>query len=434
MADPARRRVVAEFHVGATTHVVVGSGLVDRCGSWAATYGERALLVVGERHARASGLLARVEGALRSSGLQVELVEGIGPNPGVGAIDAAATFARAWRADVVVALGGGSVVDAGKAIATAAGARERRSFADHLSGRRAPDLLVDSVLPVVAIPTLPGSGSETNGTSVITDLETGRKLSAHSELAAPRIALLDPDLLLEVADELLAPGLVDAACHALEAGLSIRATPASDALAEQALRTLILLAGAPLDDTAPIELRLDAITRAWWATNLAGQALTLAGSIVTHPLAHPVSARLDARHGEAVAAIEAATIAVLGDRIATGPQLERVATWLDVRGARDPAKALQGLLTRLGRYCRSLGVTRSLGDIGVDEPSLQVLVRDARASGSRGLAALPGGEPTPVELFRILDLAREHGPGTRPKQLLEAAERLAARDAVDPAT
>lgn len=432
MGGSARRPGVAEFHVGATTHVVVGSGLVDRCGSWVATYGERALLVVGERHARSSGLLGRVEGALRASGLQVEFVEGIGPNPGVVAVDAAATFTRAWRADVVVALGGGSVIDAAKAIATAAGARERRTFADHLSGRRAADLLVDSVLPVVAVPTLPGSGSETNGTSVITDAETGRKLSAHSDLAAPRIALLDPDLLLEVPDELLAPGLVDAACHALEAGLSSRSTPASDALAEQALRTLLRLVGAPLDDAARVDVRLDSITRAWWATNLAGQALTLAGSIVTHPLAHPVSARLDARHGEAVAAIEAATIAVLHDRLAAGGGLERVATWLDVRGPRDPAKALQGVLTRLTRYCRDLGVTRSLGDLGVDEPSLQMLVRDARASGSRGLAALPGGDATPEELFRILDLAREHGPGSQPKRLLAAAAELAARDSVDP--
>lgn len=432
MSSEAPRRGLAEFHVGATTHVVGGSGIVDRCGSWVATYGERALLVVGERHARASGLLPRIEGALRAAALQVELVEGIGPNPGVGAVDAAATFARAWRADVVVAVGGGSVLDAAKAIATAAGARERRSFAEHLSGRRAADLLVDSVLPVVAIPTLPGSGSETNGTSVITDLETGRKLSAHSDLAAPRIALLDPELLLDVPDELVAPGLVDGACHALEAGLSVRASPASDALAEQALRMLLRLAGDPLDEAAPREVRLDSIIRAWWATNLAGQALTLAGSIVTHPLAHPVSARLDARHGEAVAALEAATIAVLTDRIAAGEQLVRVATWLDVRGARDPAKSIPGVLAKLSRYCRDLGVTRSLGDLGVDEPSLQVLVRDARASGSRGLAGLSGGEPTPEELFRILDLAREHGPGTQPKRLLEAAADLEKRDSTVP--
>ncbi|MCB0879928.1 MAG: iron-containing alcohol dehydrogenase, partial [Thermoleophilia bacterium] len=230
---------VAEFHGGTSTHVVAGSETVDRVGDWAATYGRRALLVVGEGHARSSGLLARVDGSLRDQGLDVELLEGIGPNPSVAAIDAGALLARARGCELVVAVGGGSVIDAAKAIATAAAAARPRTFADHLSGRRAADLHVDLVLPVVAVPTLPGSGSETNGTSVITDDETGRKLSAHSDLATPRIAVIDPELALGSGRALLGPGLVDGLCHAIEAGLSARATIASDALAEQAIRMLL---------------------------------------------------------------------------------------------------------------------------------------------------------------------------------------------------
>ncbi len=418
---PDHGAIVAEFHAGATTHVVAGSGMVDRVGRWTEGYGQRVLVIVGEQHARASGLLARVEAALVESRLDVTLLEGIGPNPSVAAIDAGAMLARAQRSDVIVALGAGSVIDAAKAIATSVGSSRVRSFADHLSGRRSADLLVDGALPVIAIPTLPGSGSETNGTSVITDDETGRKLSAHSDLAAPRIALLDPVLLVDAPSALLGPGLMDGLCHAVEATLSSRATIASDALAEVAIRTLVREGKLPVDAKAEPQQRLESLMRAWWATNLAGQALTLAGSIVTHPLAHPVSARLDARHGEAVAAIEGAVIATLADRIAETPNLVRLASWLDVRGASKPGVAIQGVLAKLARMATNLQVRRSLAELGVDEHAVPVLVRDARVSGSRGLANSPGGEPDPDVLLRILDLARHVGPATPAKQLLELA-------------
>lgn len=430
--DVGSRAGVREFAASQPTDIVVGSGIVDRSGSYAASFGMRALIVVGESSARASGLLGRVQTSLLEQGLAVELLEGVGPNPGVAVVDAGATLARAWRADLVVGLGGGSVIDVAKAIATSAAAHTPRSFAEHLSGRRARDLVVDAALPVVAIPTLPGSGSETNGTSVITDLETGRKLSAHSDLAAPRVALVDPDLLLHAPRELVAPGLVDAWCHALEAAISERATPASDALAEQALRVLARAGADPLEATLDDEARLDAIARTWLAVNHAGQALTLAGSIVTHPLAHPLSARLDARHGEAVAALEGAVIATFADRFATTGALSKVAGWFDARAADDPAAALRSVLTRLARYCSAMGVRAGVTDLGLEEALLAEIVRDARASGSRGLTNIPGEEPTADELFAVLDVARTCGPTAAPKRLLAEVAAVATRSS--PAT
>jgi alcohol dehydrogenase class IV len=411
---------VREFHASQPTRIAAGSGIAERVGRYAASYGDRALLVVGESHARVSGLLARVQSALLAEGVAVEVLEGVGGNPTASVVDAGAMLARAWRADVIVALGGGSVVDAAKAIATVAAAPGHESFRTHLSGLRSPGLLVTSALPVVALPTLPGSGSETNGTSVITDDETGRKLSAHSDLAAPRIALLDPELVLDAPVELVGPGLADAWCHALEAGLSTSSTIASDALAEQALRMLQREAATPLHGEDRAE-RAASLTRAWWATNLAGLALTHAGSLVTHPLAHPLSARLDARHGDAVAALEPAVLAAFAERFQSDGRIVQVARWLDVRGADDPEVALRGVLTKLGRYCTSLGVRASVADLGLGEQLVADVVRDARASGSRGLSNLPGGEPSAEELFAVLDLAREHGPATPAKRLLEAA-------------
>jgi alcohol dehydrogenase class IV len=375
-------------------------------------------MVAGAAHARTSGLLDRVTDALCREGISVELLEGVGPNPTCAVVDAGAMLARATRADALVAVGGGSVIDVAKAIATSAAAAEQRPFSSYLSGLRSSQVIVDSVLPVVALPTLFGSGSETNGTSVITDDATGRKLSAHAELAIPRVALLDVQLVLDADPALIAPGIADAFCHALEAGLSVGATIASDALAEQALHLLVRYTPESKDPTE----RASALLSAWWASNLAGQALSMAGSIVTHPLAHPLSARFDARHGAAVAALEPAVLVTFADRFARDGALQRVAGWLDVRGHDDADAALRGVLTKFGRLCSALGVRSSATELGLAGHMVASIVEDARASGSRGLRNMPGGAPTAAELERVLHRACTFGPTTTAKRMIATRE------------
>lgn len=423
------RLTLTGFHLSWSTRIEAGVDAATRAGHWTSSYGTRALVVVGDRHARASGLLAQLLGDLAAAGVAVELFEGVPPNPSVAVVEAGAQLARAWRADVVVGLGGGSVLDVAKAIAVRAveHAPEDATYRRHLSGLRDASLLVTAALPVVAIPTLPGSGSETSGTSVITDDESGRKLSATSDLAEPRLAIIDPLLAIAAPMSLLGVGLVDAFCHALEAGLSSRATIASDALAEQALRLLQRHALVLTVAKSTREQRLEALLGAWWGSELAGQALTLAGSIVTHPLAHPLSGRFDAPHGAAVAALEPAVLAVLGDRWRDGGGMSKVANWLDVRGFSDHDTALRGVLAKLQRFAVKLDVTRGARELGLIANAVQPVVRDARASGSRGLANVPGGEPSAEELLAILDLARAVEPSADVRDLLHARRTAAAR-------
>ncbi|MCW2955966.1 MAG: methanol dehydrogenase [Thermoleophilia bacterium] len=419
------------FHASQATQVVAGADLVALLGDYVVSYGTRALLVVGDGHARRTGLLARAEGALRAAGVALEGIEGVPPNPTTATVDAGAALARAWRADVVVGIGGGSVIDVAKAIATAAADPAAAPFRTHLSGIRSASLLITDALPVVALPTLPGSGSETNGTSVITDEESGRKLSASSDLAAPRCALLDVDLLAHAPAALLAPGLVDAWCHALEAMLSENANVASDALAEQAFTLLDRHTDVALDEQRPFGERREALLACWWATNLAGQALGMAGSVITHPLAHPLSARLDVRHGVAVAALEAAVVACCAERFLSGGGLQRAARAYGVRSWEKPDAALRGVLDRLSRYCAMAEVGTGAAALGLDDAGLDIVVRDARHSGSRGLANMPGGEPAADELYAVLDLARAMSPVTTTKRVLELRDsQRVARAAV----
>lgn len=378
------------------TRVVSGEGSLRRIGSFARAYGNeatgspaRALLVAGSAAARASGALGEVERSLLASGVEFELLEGVPPNPGVAIVDAGAGLAVTHQASVVVGVGGGSALDAAKAMAVAAAMRSH--FRRFLSGIGGANDVVSAALPVIAVPTMPGSGSELNGTSVIVDEATGRKLSSHSPLAAPRLCLCDVRYMATAPRRLLAAGIADALCHAVEAAFSIRATVASDAYAEAAVR-MLLRHGLAAVDNPEGDAPIDDLTRCWWATTLAGEALSLAGSIVAHPLAHPLSARIGMHHGESVALIEPSVVGFLDGRIESQVAV-RVSEWFGSRAAKG-GTALRAIRARMGNWFGELGVEEhaagAVAGIDLDELHMQTLVADVLASGSRGLQNTPG--------------------------------------------
>lgn len=397
------------FEYSQPTQVIFGDGAARRAGSFARLFGSRALLVIGAASARATGALGDVVLSMQAQEMPFKLLEGVPSNPGTAVVDAGAVLARSVHAEVVVAVGGGSVIDTAKAISVAA--VSHLSYRGYLSGVRSGDAFVTSTLPVIAVPTLPGSGSETNGTSVIVDDISGRKLSAHSELAIPRVALIDPIYAAQAPQRLLAAGFADALCHAIEAGLSTRASVASDALAEAATAILRRDAAAALHERAAQTGDVEAVGRCLWAANLAGQALSLAGSTVTHPLAHPLSARFGAHHGEAVAALEPAVIAALADR--WGDAAVKVAGWFGSR-ATAPVGAVKSLLARLAEWNAAAGVTTSVAALGLDAEHVEDVIADALASGSRGLANTPGGELAVDDLRAVLGLALAGSPQAAP--------------------
>lgn len=402
-SSAAPARIVHPFEYSQPTQVIFGAGAASKAGSFAGVLGRRALVVCGDLSARANGALPDVTGALDEARVPYELLEGVPANPGTRIVDAGAALARAGAYDVVVGVGGGSVLDVSKAVATAA--ISRRPFRQHLSGIRDSSLYVEATLPVIAVPTLPGSGSETNGTSVIVDEVTGRKLSAHSDLAAPRVALLDPAYAASAPAELLVSGVADTMCHAIEAGLSTRASIASDALAQGAVFVLLR------EGARATEGDVEAMGACLWAASLAGQALTLAGSIVTHPLAHPISARFAARHGDSVAALEPVVLATLAGR--WGSAMVKLAGWFGSR-ATEEEPALRAVLKRLASWNRSVGVTAGIADLGVAREHVATLVEDALASGSRGLAAAPGPPLDDALLVRLFERALESRPNKAP--------------------
>ncbi|MFF7591311.1 iron-containing alcohol dehydrogenase [Kitasatospora purpeofusca] len=214
------------------TRVVLGRGVLDRLGPLAAPLGGHALLVCGRTAMRRTGILDRALGSLTAAGLAVTVFDRISANPRSDEIDEALALARASGCDLVVGLGGGSAIDAAKAVAVAGDADTVRE----LIGRTLPRSA--GALPVVAVPTTAGSGSEVTQGAIVTDVVRGFKSGIRGEDVAPRIALVDPDLTDRLPAAVALESGFDALAHAVEGAVAKRATARSRAYSHRALALL----------------------------------------------------------------------------------------------------------------------------------------------------------------------------------------------------
>jgi alcohol dehydrogenase class IV len=222
------------------TEVTFGPGAVSRIGTVAAAWGDSALVVCGRTAMRRHGVLQRVTGLLGQAGLSVTVFDQVSANPRSDEADRAVQLARRAGCNVVVALGGGSAIDAAKAVAVGI---DRDSVRD-LIGTTVP--AGTRALPLVAVPTTAGSGSEVTRGAILTDSVRGFKSGIRGDAVAPRAAVVDPDLTAFLPAPVAAEAGFDALTHAIEGHVCRAATPASRELAQRVIR----LVQANLPDAA----------------------------------------------------------------------------------------------------------------------------------------------------------------------------------------
>jgi len=363
---------LAPFDALLPSRLIFGPGTVERIGDLAAPLGEKALVVIGGGSARKSGLLDEVLGRLERASVGAEVFEGVRGNPKASEADAAGAAINGAGCDLVIGLGGGSVMDVAKAAALVA--THGPSVTRFLRKEESPSSLYGAP-PIICVPTVAGTGSEANDTSVLTDEETGLKGSLRGPACVPGVAILDPDVIATAPARYAVASAVDALCHAMESFVARKHNPFSDALARAAAGLLVGAIPRLADDEE--EARGAVLVGA----ALAGQALSTSASIITHALEHPLSARLDAHHGEGLAALQPAVL----DRVHEGDpeRFAEVAEWLGA--GPDPGLAA-GTFRRL---VVSAGLDTSARKLGMDEGHVEQFVDDAVASGSRGLTASP---------------------------------------------
>jgi alcohol dehydrogenase YqhD (iron-dependent ADH family) len=290
---------VRKFELYNPIRMIFGPGEFSRLGELASAYGSKPLVVAGQNHAKESGLLDKAVKQLKKAGMEAVVFQGIEPNPHLGSCRKGAETARENDCDMVIGIGGGSVMDASKALAFGFYDPDDmwRRIAHFLPDFEPPD----KALPIVLVSTLAATGSEGDGGAVITNEETKEKLGVFAECLFPKVSIIDPDLTKTVPMDYTLDGAIDMSVHVLEgyfngdpwATFSDRAT---EGFFIEVMMALERLLAKPEDMKARSQLSyLGAIALTGFLNRPRG------GDFPLHMLQHPLSGHFDISHGRGLA-------------------------------------------------------------------------------------------------------------------------------------
>ena len=334
---------------------IFGTGCVDRLDALVLARGTRPL-VVTDAGVVAAGVLDQAIARLPGSAI----FDGVTLNPGLDCVEAGIVAAHREHADVIIGVGGGASLDVAKAVALGAAndvdARDLDYRADHL----APGL------PVLAVPTTAGTGSETNGFGVFADAATGRKVYLGNATVQPFAALLDPELTVGLPSAATAAAGMDALSHALESLCARSGNPYAAALARGVARTVRTFLPRAVADGTDVEARGELL----FAAHLAGHAQQTTGLGLAHGIAHALSSHLGIVHGLACAVALPPVLEV--NRAVREDALAEVAPALGAGGAEEVAAAVLAL-------SQEVGTAVPLAARGLTTPVAAAVARDALA-------------------------------------------------------
>ncbi|MCK5126866.1 MAG: iron-containing alcohol dehydrogenase [candidate division Zixibacteria bacterium] len=287
------------FNFYLPTKIIFGSGKLEQVGIEAISLGKRALIVTGKRSASAFGIIDRVTTYLEREGVEVVVFDKIEPNPRTTTVDDAGELARKNKCDMVIGLGGGSPMDAAKAIAVAA--VEGKPIWDYISHGQEIVKPIKKALPIIAIPTLAATGSEADAGGVITNWETHEKAVIGSPILFPKVSIIDPELTTTVPEGYTIDGGVDIITHVIE-GLFTGAdnTPLQDRFSFSVIKTVMDNLPKVIDNQNDVEARANLS----WASAVALSGMINSGrggAYPIHALEHSLSGHYDISHGRGLA-------------------------------------------------------------------------------------------------------------------------------------
>ncbi|GAB4429869.1 MAG: iron-containing alcohol dehydrogenase [Chloroflexi bacterium OHK40] len=274
-----------EFTLG--SRVLYKAGLARELGQVVEERGRQRAFVVADRGVVSAGLLAPVLSGLERNVAVVGVFDDVPANSSLGTVLAGAAAAREAQADILVAVGGGSPID------TAKGMRIVLTLGGSIPEYEGYNVISEPLVPMIAVPTTAGTGSEVTSIAVIKDEEAGRKISIVSRYVAPDIAALDPELTLTLPPRLTAATGMDALSHAIETYVSTENNPFSDSLA----LTAIDMIATHLRDAVQEGSNLEARGQMLMAACMAGIACSNSLFGVIHAISHAIGGRYPVHHG-----------------------------------------------------------------------------------------------------------------------------------------
>lgn len=282
-----------QFSFSIPQDILVERGGIKKLPEVAEKLGGKKAFIISGPHLNKMGIVKKCEDALLEKGIDSEAFTETEGNPSVETVDKAAKAFKESGADFIIALGGGSPMDVAKAVGVVA------KYGGRITEYEGAAKVPGDIIPVIAIPTTAGTGSEVTAFSVITDHSRNYKLTVFSYKLIPAYAILDADLLTTAPASVAAACGVDAMIHALEAYISTAASPFSDAMAEKALE----LIGKHIRSYVANRTNIEAAEGMLVGSLFAGIAFSWARLGNVHAMSHPVSAYFDVPHGVANAVL-----------------------------------------------------------------------------------------------------------------------------------
>ncbi len=390
--------VAGRYEFVAPAQIVFGWGRRRELGSWARGVGNRALVVWGSRHLATAGLRQELFDVLAASQVRSVLIADIAQEPTADDVDRAVARCRTGGiepGDFVLAVGGGSALDLGKALAGVAPQPGKHSVRDYLEGVGSNRPLERAPLPVVALPTTAGTGSEATKNAVIAGHDPPFKKSLRAAGLLPRVALVDPELTVCLpAAATIASGL-DAITQLFESYLSRAANPLTQALCLAGLQQALPAIEQVVAEPASVAGRSAMAQAALWS----GLALANSGLGLAHGVAAALGAVCGTTHGLACAVL--LPIALEVNRDLARERLAELAWGVGASDDRRPDTAADALIHQVRALTARLGVPARLAALGVRREQMAALVAASHGNSLRG-------NPRAVDDDELADILERH--------------------------
>ncbi len=373
--------MMKNFHYNVPTEIFFGKGAIKNLNN-IAKYGKRILLVYGRDSIKKMGLYDEVVKILDQADTTYIELTNVEPNPRIESVREGVVLCREHDIDVVLAVGGGSVIDCAKVVA--AGAVYDGDAWDLVLH---PDKIVDA-LPVVTVLTLAATGSEMNGNAVISDLKTREKLGTGSDILKPKFSIMDPEHTFTVSKGMTAAGIADIMSHTFENYFTpVKGAYVQAWICESLLKACIYYGPLAIEEPDNYEARANLM----WAGSLAINGICSLGqqtAWTVHPMEHELSAYYDITHGVGLAILTPPWMRyVLSDETVDKFVEYGVNVWgLDADG--DPFDVANLAIDKTEAFLKSLGLPMKLSEVGIDRQYFEEMAKNCEERTQEGYVPL----------------------------------------------
>lgn len=357
-----------KFNYHQPTELLCGRGRVKELGDVVLRFGSRTLLVTGKESQAVMSQFAMVKSILTQAGLQFAHFDGVIPNPTIESIAAGARMARELGAQSVIGLGGGSSMDSAKAIAVEA--THEGSCWDYLFYKKAP---TSATLPVIAVSTTSGTGSQVTQVAVITNPKTRDKSAIYHPNVFPKVSIVDPELMVTLPPAVTRSTGFDVLCHAFESTLHPGCNPIIEPMAWDAIGRVATDLPRVLADGSNLEARESMA----WADTMGGYCIASAGVTLPHGIGMAIGGMYpQVAHGQSLAIVYPAFCQFTWKSAV--PQFARLARILDHSLDKvSDGDAAERSQSTVDTFLRKIQLRIGLADFDVPESELEALARQS---------------------------------------------------------